>query len=54
MVRPTGCGKTMSARYVAETLNRPFFKFNIGSTDARATLIGNPSFKKELGTMFHK
>jgi MoxR-like ATPase len=55
MVGPTGCGKTMSARYVAKILNRPFFKFNVGSTqDARASLIGNTVYKKEFGTLFHK
>ncbi len=55
IVGPTGCAKTMSARCVAEALKRPFRKFNIGSTqDARATLVGNTTYKKELGTVFHK
>lgn len=55
MVGPTGCAKTMTAQLVSQVLNRPFFKFNIGSTqDARATLIGNTIYKKELGTVFHK
>lgn len=54
LVGPTGCAKTMAARLVARVLNRPFFKFNIGSTqDARATLIGNTIYKKEIGTIFH-
>jgi hypothetical protein len=55
IIGPSGCAKTMAARCVATTLNRPFEKFNIGSTqDARATLIGNTTYKKELGTVFHK
>jgi len=55
IVGPSGCAKTMAARAVAEALGRPFEKFNIGSTqDARATLIGNTTYKKELGTVFHK
>jgi len=55
IIGPSGCAKTMSARCVAEALKRPFEKFNIGSTqDARATLIGNTTYKKELGTVFHK
>jgi MoxR-like ATPase len=54
MVGPTGCGKTMAARLVSKVLNRPFFKFNMGSSDdARATLIGNTTYKKEIGTVFH-
>lgn len=55
IVGPTGCAKTMAARCVAAALERPFAAFNIGSTqDARATLIGNTTYKKELGTVFHK
>ncbi len=55
IVGPSGCAKTMTAREVAKVLNRPFEKFNIGSTqDARATLIGNTTYKKETGTVFHK
>jgi MoxR-like ATPase len=55
IIGPSGCAKTMAARCVAKALNRPFEKFNIGSTqDARATLIGNTTYKKELGTVFHK
>jgi len=55
IVGPSGCAKTMAARCVAKALNRPFSIFNIGSTqDARATLIGNTTYKKEFGTMFHK
>lgn len=55
IVGPSGCAKTMAAKCVATVLKRPFEKFNIGSTqDARATLIGNTTYKKELGTVFHK
>lgn len=55
IIGPSGCAKTMAARCVASVLKRPFEKFNIGSTqDARATLIGNTTYKKELGTVFHK
>jgi MoxR-like ATPase len=31
IVGPSGCAKTMAARCVANVLNRPFEKFNIGS-----------------------
>ena len=55
IVGPSGCAKTMAARSVATVLKRPFEVFNIGSTqDARATLIGNTTFKKEIGTLFYK
>lgn len=54
IVGPTRCGKTKAAQSVAKALNRPFFYFNLGSTqDARATLIGNTTFKKEQGTIFN-
>jgi MoxR-like ATPase len=53
MVGPTGCGKTLAAQTVAKTFNRPFFYFNMGSTqDARSALIGNTHFEKETGTIF--
>ena len=55
IVGPSGCAKTMAARCVATALGRPFEKFNIGSTqDARATLIGNTTYKKDKGTVFHQ
>lgn len=55
IIGPTGCAKTMAARCVAKALNKPFERFNIGSTqDARATLVGNTTYKKEIGTVFHK
>ena len=55
IIGPSGCAKTMAARCVSNALKRPFEKFNIGSTqDARATLIGNTTYKKETGTVFHQ
>jgi MoxR-like ATPase len=55
IIGPSGCAKTMAARCVATALKRPFEKFNVGSTqDARATLIGNTTYKKDTGTVFHK
>jgi ATP-dependent Clp protease ATP-binding subunit ClpA len=55
IIGPSGCAKTMAARCVAKALGRQFEKFNIGSTqDARATLIGNTTYKKEVGTVFHQ
>lgn len=54
LVGPTRCGKTKAAQSVAKATNRPFFYFNLGSTqDARSTLIGNTTFKKEQGTVFN-
>lgn len=53
MTGPAGSGKTQTARYAAEALDRPFFIFNLGSTqDPRATLIGNTHFNKDTGTYF--
>lgn len=55
VIGPSGCAKTMAARCVAKALGRPFEKFNIGSTqDARATLVGNTTYKRDVGTIFHK
>lgn len=55
IIGPSGCAKTMAARCAATALKRPIEVFNIGSTkDARATLIGNTTYKKETGTVFHK
>lgn len=51
----TRCGKTKAIQSVARVLNAPFFAFNLGSTqDARATIVGNMTFKKETGTVFHR
>ena len=53
MTGPTGCGKTMAAKSLTNTLERPNFYFNLGATqDPRATLIGNTHFNKEDGTFF--
>ena len=52
---PSGCAKTKSARSVANALKRDIFVANCGSSqDARATLIGNTTYKREFGTVFHK
>lgn len=55
LVGYTRCGKTTAIKMVARALDRPFFEFNLGSTqDARATLIGNTTLKKDTGTVFHE
>lgn len=55
MTGPAGTGKTMTANSVAFGLNRPFFYFNLGSTqDPRTTLIGNTQFKDGEGTFFNQ
>jgi MoxR-like ATPase len=54
LVGHSGTAKTKTAQCIAHALQRPFEKFNIGSTDdAQATLIGNTTYKKEIGTLFH-
>ena len=51
MTGPAGCGKTMAAKSVVNSLDRPDFYFNLGATqDPRATLIGNVQFKEGSGT----
>jgi len=53
MTGPAGCGKTMAAKSVVNSLDRPDFYFNLGATqDPRATLIGNVHFNKSKGTYF--
>ena len=53
MTGPAGCGKTMAAQSLSNSLDRPEFYFNLGATqDPRATLIGNTHFNKEDGTFF--
>ena len=53
MTGPAGCGKTMAAKAVVNSLDRPDFYFNLGATqDPRATLIGNTHFNTDSGTYF--
>ena len=53
MTGPAGCGKTMAAKSLVKSLDRPEFYFNMGATqDPRATLIGNTHFDKSTGTYF--
>ena len=53
MTGPAGCGKTMAAKSLVNSLDRPDFYFNLGATqDPRATLIGNVHFEKKTGTYF--
>ena len=53
MTGPAGCGKTMAAKSVVNSLDRPDFYFNLGATqDPRSTLIGNVQFNKGKGTYF--
>ena len=55
MTGPAGCGKTMAAKSVVNSLDRPDFYFNLGATqDPRSTLIGNTQFNKDKGTFFSK
>ena len=53
MTGQAGCGKTMAAKSLVNSLDRPDFYFNLGATqDPRSTLIGNVHFNKESGTFF--
>ena len=53
MTGPAGCGKTLAAKSLVDSLSRPDFYFNLGATqDPRATLIGNVHFDKKDGTYF--
>ena len=53
MTGPAGCGKTMAAKCLVNSLDRPDFYFNLGATqDPRSTLIGNTHFNTEDGTYF--
>ena len=53
MTGPAGCGKTMAAKALVNSLDRPDFYFNLGATqDPRATLIGNTHFEEGTGTYF--
>lgn len=53
MVGPTGSGKTMMVKWLAQALDRPLHIFNLGATqDPRSTLIGNTHFDSDKGTYF--
>jgi len=53
MTGPAGCGKTMAAKALVNSLDRPDYYFNLGATqDPRATLIGNTHFESNKGTYF--
>ena len=53
MTGPAGCGKTMAANALVNSLDRADFYFNLGATqDPRATLIGNTHFNQGEGTYF--
>ena len=53
MTGPAGCGKTMAAKSVVNSLDRPDYYFNLGATqDPRSTLVGNVQFDKGKGTYF--
>ena len=55
MTGPAGCGKTMAAKSLVNSLDRPDFYFNLGATqDPRSTLIGNTHFNSDQGTYFQK
>ena len=53
MTGPAGCGKTLAAKSLVNSLDRPDFYFNLVATqDPRSTLIGNTHFDKKKGTYF--
>ena len=53
MTGPAGCGKTMAAKSLVNSLDRPDYYFNLGATqDPRGTLIGNTHFDTDKGTYF--
>ena len=53
MTGQAGCGKTMAAKSLVNSLDRPDFYFNLWATqDPRASLIGNVHFDKGKGTYF--
>jgi len=55
MTGPAGCGKTMAAKSLVNSLDRPDYYFNLGATqDPRSTLIGNTHFDTAKGTYFAK
>ncbi len=55
MTGPAGCGKTMAAKSLVNSLDRPDYYFNLGATqDPRSTLIGNTHFDSGKGTYFQQ
>ncbi len=53
MTGQAGCGKTLAAKSLINSLDRKSFYFNLGSTqDPRSTLIGNTHFDSKKGTYF--
>lgn len=53
MTGMAGCGKTLAAKSLVNSLDKPDFYFNLGATqDPRSTLIGNTHFDKKKGTYF--
>ena len=53
MTGSAGCGKTMAAKALVNSLERPDYYFNLGATqDPRSTLIGNTHFNEGEGTYF--
>jgi len=53
MTGQAGCGKTMAAKALVKSLDRPEYYFNLGATqDPRSTLIGNVHYNKVDGTYF--
>ena len=53
MTGPAGCGKTMAAKSLVNSLDRPDCYFNLGATqDPRSTLIGNTHFDSKKGPYF--
>ena len=53
MTGPAGCGKTMAAKSLVNSLDRPDYYFNLGATqDPRGTLIGNTHYESNKGTYF--
>jgi len=53
MTGQAGCGKTLAAKSLVNSLDRPEYYFNLGATqDPRSTLIGNVHYNKAKGTFF--
>lgn len=54
LIGESGTAKTLAVRCAAKVLNRSLEIIHCGSTqDARASLIGNTTYNKEYGTVFH-